>query len=263
MAPGSARRAALMAIRPSYAQAILDGRKRVEFRKRPLSQDIETVLIYETAPTQRIVGSFRVGRTAVMDPAAAWALYNRRGCITKKDFEDYYLNSKRAVALEVVAPTRFIVPLLLSALRPRPAIPQSFLYVDSHVLEQVTHAGSGTTQCVVVDSGLLREWGRRYAQASRVTRPVRHPVVICQESYKTLHDGLCEQSFASEAASQMTSDMPVVLKAYAGSAIPVGTTSCTDLGAWGPQRSGLASPLLSGQAVIQVGMAKQLLTCGP
>ena len=44
------RRIALMSIRPQFAAAILDGSKRVEFRKRPLAADIGTVVIYATKP---------------------------------------------------------------------------------------------------------------------------------------------------------------------------------------------------------------------
>lgn len=127
-----------MAIRPAYAQAILTGRKRVEFRKRPLAQDIETVLIYETAPTKRIVGSFQVGRSTLLEPMTAWARYHRRGCIAEGDFKAYYSDSERAVAIEVVAPSRFLVPVALDALTPPPPVPQSFLYVDADVLGQVT-----------------------------------------------------------------------------------------------------------------------------
>ena len=43
-------RVALMAIQPGYAEAILAGVKTVEFRKRALAPDIETVLVYETSP---------------------------------------------------------------------------------------------------------------------------------------------------------------------------------------------------------------------
>ena len=47
-----------MSIHPQYADAIVAGRKRAEFRKRPLAADIDVVLIYATAPVRAIIGWF-------------------------------------------------------------------------------------------------------------------------------------------------------------------------------------------------------------
>ena len=60
MDSSSARRIALMSIHPGYAEAILSGRERAEFRKRPLAEDVRTVLIYATAPVSAMSGWFTV-----------------------------------------------------------------------------------------------------------------------------------------------------------------------------------------------------------
>ncbi len=43
---------ALMSIHPQYANAIVEGTKRVEFRKRPLARNVTHVIVYATAPVK-------------------------------------------------------------------------------------------------------------------------------------------------------------------------------------------------------------------
>ena len=48
----------LLPIFPKYAQAIFEGTKKVEFRKLNIPQTISHVVVYSTAPTQKIIGYF-------------------------------------------------------------------------------------------------------------------------------------------------------------------------------------------------------------
>ncbi|NHA67728.1 hypothetical protein [Phycicoccus flavus] len=125
-----------MAIQPAYAQAILDGRKLVEFRKRRLAKDIDTVLIYESAPTQRIVGNFTIERTELATPWALWKSFGSVGCIARSDYLNYYGNSERAVGLVISHAERYRQPVALAELSVRPAVPQSFLYLPASALSE-------------------------------------------------------------------------------------------------------------------------------
>ena len=130
-------RVALMAIQPQYAQAILAGEKRVEFRKRALAPDIDTVLIYETAPTQRVVGRFKVADTVRLTPSGLWRRFGAVGSIARPDFMRYYDTHQAAVGLVVGSVDRLAVPVALSDLQPRPSVPQSFSYLPVAVLDQI------------------------------------------------------------------------------------------------------------------------------
>lgn len=136
-------RVALMAIQPPFAQAILTGAKTVEFRKRPLADDVHTVLIYETAPTQRVVGLFRIADTVRMYPNLLWDRYGAVGAIPEEDFAEYFARHETGVGLLVECAVRFVRPLELSELQPSPAVPQSFSYVSADVLAQVLAAQPG------------------------------------------------------------------------------------------------------------------------
>jgi predicted transcriptional regulator len=137
MGAGTTGRVALMAIQPQYSQAILAGEKTVEFRKRALAPDVDTVLIYETAPTQQVVGIFKVDDTVRLAPSSLWRRFGSVGSITRPDFMNYYDTNRTAVGLVVGTVVRLAVPVSLSELRPRPAVPQSFSYLPAAVLDQI------------------------------------------------------------------------------------------------------------------------------
>lgn len=137
MGAGTTDRVALMAIQPQYAQAILAGEKTVEFRKRGLAPDIDTVLIYETAPTQRVVGMFRVDDTVRLSPGGLWRRFGSVGSIARGDFMSYYDTTPTAVGLVVGSVVALAIPVALADLRPTPAVPQSFSYLPSEVLDQI------------------------------------------------------------------------------------------------------------------------------
>ena len=126
-----------MAIQPRYAQAILRGDKHVEFRKRRLAYDIDRVLIYETAPTKRVVGMFTVGESVSQSPASLWRKFRRVGGISLTDFNSYFRGHVLGVGLTVVRVERFRRPVALDELGPSPSVPQSFAYLDEDVVAQV------------------------------------------------------------------------------------------------------------------------------
>lgn len=107
----------------------MDGRKRVEFRKRPLAEDVDVVWVYATAPVQRIVGYFEVGTTITAEPKALWRLFKRVGCIDQIDFDRYYAKSSVGSGIQIKAVTRLNPPIQISALLPSGIPPQSFAYV--------------------------------------------------------------------------------------------------------------------------------------
>jgi len=123
-------RVALMAIQPVYAQAILDGTKQVEFRKRTLAPDVRIVVIYETAPTQRIVGEFGVEQTVIDTPSRLWRQFRDVAGISATDYAKYFEGQASAVALRISHAYRYNADLALEDLHPRPGIPQSFIYVS-------------------------------------------------------------------------------------------------------------------------------------
>ena len=122
-------RVALMAIHPIFADAIMDGTKKVEFRKRSLAEDVTKVVVYATSPVQRVVGEFGIERTVVDAPGQLWETFGRVGSIERADFDEYFSDRDAGVALVIGWVRKYASPKPLAELDPRPAIPQSFSYV--------------------------------------------------------------------------------------------------------------------------------------
>lgn len=131
MGGAAAERVALMAIHPIYADAILNGAKHVEFRKRKLADDIRTIVIYATAPVRRVVGEFNIRETVVDDPESIWQRFGDVGVIDRDSYGAYYANSQNAVAFVVDRVRRYETPQTLDELSTAPAVPQSFSYMPA------------------------------------------------------------------------------------------------------------------------------------
>lgn len=126
---------ALLSIHPPYAQAIMAGTKRVEFRKQAFARPVSHIVIYETAPTGRIVGAVRVASFDIASPAELWERYGKVGAIDATDFDGYYDGRDVGVAIQLDGPP---VPLdlPLSAVgQGRP--PQNFTYLCPDTLSHL------------------------------------------------------------------------------------------------------------------------------
>lgn len=111
----------VFSIRPVYLVMFFDGRKRFEFRtRRPSVEPGDVVLLYETSPTSAIVATAVVGTVHDGTPARVWELAGERGGITRTEFDRYFANRDRAVAVELdVARMKLSVPLPIGMVAPQ------------------------------------------------------------------------------------------------------------------------------------------------
>ncbi|QRY45944.1 ASCH domain-containing protein [Mycolicibacterium boenickei] len=123
-------RQVVMSVHPRYAEAIMDGRKKVEFRKRPLASDVAVVWVYATAPVQRIVGYFEVDATVTATPRNLWRRFASVGCIDRADFFRYYEGSSAGSGIRIGNVFRLEVPAPIHELLPSGVPPQSYAYVE-------------------------------------------------------------------------------------------------------------------------------------
>lgn len=86
------------------------------------------MLIYATAPVQKVVGEFNIRETVVDAPDAIWDEYGSVGVIDRDSFGAYYSTSDHAVAFIVDKATRYARPKALKDLAAL-SIPQSFYYL--------------------------------------------------------------------------------------------------------------------------------------
>lgn len=132
MAAQQPGRVALMSIRPEFADRIMDGTKRVEFRKRPLAPDVSHVIIYSTAPVSAVVGAFAVDGQDITDPEELWAQFGEVAGISRERFAEYFEGCSVGTGIRVKDVVLRDRPGRLEELGiPRP--PQSFQYLPARV----------------------------------------------------------------------------------------------------------------------------------
>lgn len=124
----------LLSIKPEYAEKILNGTKRFEYRKAvPRNQSVRTVVIYATMPVGKVVGEFEVGGVLRDKPSVLWARTKEASGITRAFFDRYFSGRTEASAIAVKRPKRYPRPLSLEAVSGSMTPPQSFQYLPESV----------------------------------------------------------------------------------------------------------------------------------
>ncbi|NTW29226.1 MAG: ASCH domain-containing protein [Coriobacteriia bacterium] len=142
----------LMSIKPHWADAIMGGRKRVEFRRVRFGREISHVVVYATSPVQRVVGYFEVEDITEAEPAALWERFATLGDIGEAAFMDYYEGKGEGVAIHVGRVSPLVEPVMLTEIVPGAVAPQSYLYADPGVISQLSRRASC---CGIRPSGLI------------------------------------------------------------------------------------------------------------
>lgn len=120
----------LLSIKPEYAQSILDGSKRFEFRRR-IHRDtsVSTIVIYATKPVGKVIGEFTIGRILSERPDLLWEKTKEFSGITHDFFVDYFQGKEVAHAIEVKRVKRYKTPRSIQDFLPSGVPPQSFAYI--------------------------------------------------------------------------------------------------------------------------------------
>ncbi len=120
----------LLSVKPEYANKIVEGNKKYEFRRSILKRnDIEKVYIYSTSPIRKIIAVFEIEQILKDSPERIWKLCQKYGGISKEDFFAYFKNSDSAYAIKICNVVSFQEPIdpynIIEDFKP----PQSFYYL--------------------------------------------------------------------------------------------------------------------------------------
>ena len=77
---------AIFSVKPDYADRILSGEKKVEFRRVKCKKDIDTILIYATQPIAKIIGEVSVANVIEDTKEALWNFTSSCAGIEHEDF---------------------------------------------------------------------------------------------------------------------------------------------------------------------------------
>lgn len=136
---------ALLPVQPRYANAILRGEKRVEFRKRRFGRDVEYVVVYASSPVRGIVGSFRISEIAEGSPLDIWETFKDVGAIEREDYFRYYAGAERAFAIGIERVCVLDKPLPLEQLSTSLRAPQSYTYLTREHVNRLNELSAELT----------------------------------------------------------------------------------------------------------------------
>lgn len=134
-------RAVLLSIKPKYADLILAGSKTVELRRSWPSNDVGVMIIYSSAPVQRLTGVALVNEIKECDFEALWRISQAHGGGVTYDELQEYLGTKKLVygiMLGRVIPAETLVDP--KHLFPDFTPPQGFMYLSPEDYRRVTTA---------------------------------------------------------------------------------------------------------------------------
>ena len=122
---------ALLSIKPEYADAILRGYKRYEFRRIIFSRQVDVIVVYITAPVKKVVAEFDVISIISEPLLILWDRTWKFAGIDINFFLKYFEGCKVGHAIEIGNVRLYsepFCPMNKFGIRP----PQSFLYLFSH-----------------------------------------------------------------------------------------------------------------------------------
>lgn len=121
----------LLSVKPRFAEAILAGTKTYEFRRALFRRlDVDTVVIYASSPTRKVVGEFTIEEVLSLAIDALWKVTRSGGAVDRQYFEEYFQGRDTGHALKVKRARRYRVPLCLRADFGIDHPPQSFCYLE-------------------------------------------------------------------------------------------------------------------------------------
>lgn len=119
----------ILSIYPVYAEAILNGMKKYEFRKNLAAQEVDTIILYATAPVSAVVGEVTVAGKLRGDTYSFWDVVKEGAGIAISDYFRYFIECRTACAYKLGEATRYTEPKPLADYGIERA-PQSFAYVS-------------------------------------------------------------------------------------------------------------------------------------
>lgn len=136
-------KAILLSIKPKYADLILAGSKRVEFRRIWAAQDVNMIVLYSSSPIQKIVGMVEVDKIVVASPNVLWKTCTEKGGgLTRNELRSYYTGKQQGIAVLLGKTFKFSKHVNPSEVIRNFVPPQSFRYLEMNECEIIEKMAS-------------------------------------------------------------------------------------------------------------------------
>lgn len=145
-------RALFLSIRPKYVRKIIDGLKKVEFRRIcPNVRAGDLIFIYASSPQRRLECRSVIRELSRDTPESLWKKYKETSGLTRAEFKSYFLGASVGFAIHLGPIAKFDEPVTLSSLReiwPGFSPPQIYRYLTqeefSDLFTMITGKSSGS-----------------------------------------------------------------------------------------------------------------------
>lgn len=125
----------ILPIKPLFAEKVLSGEKKYEYRKKLCQKEINKIYLYSTSPVKMIVGEAEVVDKMRMDKDLLWAKTRGQAGITKEFYDQYFARQDYACAYKIGDVKSYSRPIALHRIGIE-HVPQSFIYVDEIEIEK-------------------------------------------------------------------------------------------------------------------------------
>lgn len=119
----------ILSIKPEFANKIFDGTKKFEFRRGIFKNAaVKKVVVYASAPIQKVIGEFEIGEILKHDLETLWRLTAKHAGISEQYYFSYFADKEEGYAIGVKNAHLYATPKCIKAdfnLLP----PQSFAYL--------------------------------------------------------------------------------------------------------------------------------------
>jgi predicted transcriptional regulator len=118
-----------MSIKPEYADKIVSGEKKYEFRRRLAKKHVDRIVIYSTAPVMKVIAEVEVKGTISKVPDKLWEKTKKYSGIDWIFFRNYFADKEYAHAYELGEVYVYDEPKNLKEFGYTNA-PQSYRYIE-------------------------------------------------------------------------------------------------------------------------------------
>lgn len=130
--------AALISVHPKYVRQILDGSKRVEFRRVWAARPVTHLVLYSTAPDMRVVAVLEIKETVEASISGLWNLAKQYGGgLSRTTLREYFSNKSRGYGLVIGTVWSMDTPAPLSVAIPGMRPPQSYAYMTAEQFDVI------------------------------------------------------------------------------------------------------------------------------
>jgi predicted transcriptional regulator len=119
----------LLSIKPKYAELILSGEKKYEFRREIFKKSgVRKIVIYASSPVSKVIGEFEIDDILSFDIAELWLLTMEYAGIDKGFYDSYFSGKEVGHAIKVKNAKKYSKHKELREFNIKCA-PQSFAYI--------------------------------------------------------------------------------------------------------------------------------------